>query len=984
MSGREGLVDTAVKTSRSGYLQRCLVKHLEALRVHYDLSVRDGDGGVVQFMYGEDGCDPMNAPYLRGGGDGALSFLARNQHALSHQYGMRAPAFAAAVDHMNADAAAALTAHVSAARALRAASIAASPPEIAETDIAVGFGTPMSSVELRLPLDWAKGLKNHRKESTSASGDVWPPPPPLADGSDEAQPPGSSPEVPFVFDAKRLLRHGNLGVRFAPATVLRIRAPNDSEAAPSAPLMDVAVVVAVTSETSPDGVSFSTSRIVHVVVKRVPVVLTAPDGESGAASVLLLRPRLPDPVTNTLRPAATLGAISEALADRVADYAARNPHGALRSSASPAGAPRGTAPLAGGLSQEAFSMLMSIKAMRSLVAAGEPVGVLAAQGIGEPSTQMTLNTFHLAGGGGVNVTLGIPRLREIVMTASSAIKTPAMTLPLADGIAGKPEARAAAARLTRMLSPLPLAALLAVERPDGGITVTETLRPLAGGGGAADASLRWVREYAVRLYLSPPEAVEGAFGFTFRDLARRVGGDFTGRLLRIVADDARKAVRAGASGEGVASAAAGSSHSADGNDAGAGDVDGSEPAPPRAAGRRRGGAGEEDGEPSDGEEVAAGDGVARGVASDAESDQGDAAEEDGTLRVGTRRQLRGYEDDDESAEEEQDAVADAPGDDADGEAEEGDNERPESPASNATSTSVGSAEDDSGSDSDAESRPRKMKAAQGVKAAARKAKSSTKKKAAPGTKRLSSKMLQRSQYASAAANDALGITAEDGTNNAAATAPRTVWVDKASRTYRVDVPAAVLRNPRFAGVIACETGKYEAPGGPTPSNCPYVQVTLAFPASARKVLMLGAAERASTAALVRSVRGISRAVAMTQRMASYDGAERPVVATEGVNLHAIWGLAAETEFDGSIAAPSVRTPSAGTPTSSSDRGVPLIDVTRIATNDIAALLHTYGVEAARAAIVREVKVGAHRCSVHVLRVVVVRWLAAMSHAAAIS
>jgi DNA-directed RNA polymerase I subunit RPA1 len=41
MAGREGLVDTAVKTSRSGYLQRCLVKNLEALRVGYDATVRD-------------------------------------------------------------------------------------------------------------------------------------------------------------------------------------------------------------------------------------------------------------------------------------------------------------------------------------------------------------------------------------------------------------------------------------------------------------------------------------------------------------------------------------------------------------------------------------------------------------------------------------------------------------------------------------------------------------------------------------------------------------------------------------------------------------------------------------------------------------------------------------------------------------------------------------------------------------------------------
>jgi len=55
MSGREGLVDTAVKTSRSGYLQRCLVKHMEELKVCYDSTVRDCEGGVVQFLYGEDG-----------------------------------------------------------------------------------------------------------------------------------------------------------------------------------------------------------------------------------------------------------------------------------------------------------------------------------------------------------------------------------------------------------------------------------------------------------------------------------------------------------------------------------------------------------------------------------------------------------------------------------------------------------------------------------------------------------------------------------------------------------------------------------------------------------------------------------------------------------------------------------------------------------------------------------------------------------------
>ena len=51
MAGREGLVDTAVKTANSGYLQRCLIKHLESLRVQYDLTVRDADNSIIQFNY---------------------------------------------------------------------------------------------------------------------------------------------------------------------------------------------------------------------------------------------------------------------------------------------------------------------------------------------------------------------------------------------------------------------------------------------------------------------------------------------------------------------------------------------------------------------------------------------------------------------------------------------------------------------------------------------------------------------------------------------------------------------------------------------------------------------------------------------------------------------------------------------------------------------------------------------------------------------
>lgn len=58
------LVDTAVKTSRSGYLQRCLMKNLECLKVSYDHTVRDSDGSVIQFRYGEDGVDIHQTSFI--------------------------------------------------------------------------------------------------------------------------------------------------------------------------------------------------------------------------------------------------------------------------------------------------------------------------------------------------------------------------------------------------------------------------------------------------------------------------------------------------------------------------------------------------------------------------------------------------------------------------------------------------------------------------------------------------------------------------------------------------------------------------------------------------------------------------------------------------------------------------------------------------------------------------------------------------------
>lgn len=59
VSGREGLVDTAVKTAETGYMQRRLMKALEDLSVQYDGSVRNSSMEIVQFVYGEDQVDPV-------------------------------------------------------------------------------------------------------------------------------------------------------------------------------------------------------------------------------------------------------------------------------------------------------------------------------------------------------------------------------------------------------------------------------------------------------------------------------------------------------------------------------------------------------------------------------------------------------------------------------------------------------------------------------------------------------------------------------------------------------------------------------------------------------------------------------------------------------------------------------------------------------------------------------------------------------------
>jgi len=159
--------------------------------------------------------------------------------------------------------------------------------------------------------------------------------------------------------------------------------------------------------------------------------------------------------------------------------------------------------------------LVHLKSYNALVEPGEAVGVLAAQAIGEPSTQMTLNTFHFAGRSDMNVTLGIPRLREILMTASPDIKTPIITAALLDG--RLKEAKTLVGQLRRVT----LADVLQ------SVNVTHHLAQVEMG--------QRHRIYEVRLVLTPEAEYKEAFSVGQKTVASRIKSWLRHDLVDLVA-----------------------------------------------------------------------------------------------------------------------------------------------------------------------------------------------------------------------------------------------------------------------------------------------------------------------------------------------------------------------------------------------------------------------------------------------------------------
>lgn len=274
----------------------------------------------------------------------------------------------------------------------------------------------------------------------------------------------------------------------------------------------------------------------HIIEKKVPgIIMVHPRLSSGGGPVprigfntldpnlswdhklpvYLIKPGIPDPAMNKLRLDRCVGAISEKLQENINDYVTKNDDGVITNAVS-----------YNTINRDALELLVWVKYLRSFACPGEAVGCVAAQSVGEPSTQMTLNTFHLAGHGGANVTLGIPRLREIIMTASRKLKTPTMFVPMTN-----PNDIINAKGLARKLSRLPLTQLL---NHKSGIEVGEEIKKSL-------INNKWERNYRIRLSFEDCKCIETAFGISFDVIIGAIKTIFTTKLDRLIKLEQRRA-----------------------------------------------------------------------------------------------------------------------------------------------------------------------------------------------------------------------------------------------------------------------------------------------------------------------------------------------------------------------------------------------------------------------------------------------------------
>jgi len=170
---------------------------------------------------------------------------------------------------------------------------------------------------------------------------------------------------------------------------------------------------------------------------------------------------------------------------------------------------------------------------------GEMAGVLAAQSIGEPATQMTLNTFHYAGVSAKNVTLGVPRLKEIINVAKHP-KTPGLTIYLEEDVSGDQDI---AKLVHSLLEYTVLGDVVKLTEiyydPDIKETIVEKDREFVKDyydlSDATEEDLRRLSPWCLRIELNPSVFFDKKM--KMNEIVREVNNEYGGDLNVIVTDD---------------------------------------------------------------------------------------------------------------------------------------------------------------------------------------------------------------------------------------------------------------------------------------------------------------------------------------------------------------------------------------------------------------------------------------------------------------
>ena len=174
----------------------------------------------------------------------------------------------------------------------------------------------------------------------------------------------------------------------------------------------------------------------------------------------------------------------------------------------------------------------------SLAHPGEVVGTVAAQSIGEPTTQMTLNTFHFAGVSAKNVTLGVPRLTEII-NVSKSIKTPSLSVYLAGDAARDREAAKAVQCALEHTTLRRVAAAAEVHYdPDPSTTVIDEDREFVAAYFEMpdeELDVRRMSPWLLRIELNREMMVDKKLSMA--DVAERINAEFEDELSCIFNDD---------------------------------------------------------------------------------------------------------------------------------------------------------------------------------------------------------------------------------------------------------------------------------------------------------------------------------------------------------------------------------------------------------------------------------------------------------------